>query len=155
MLSGYHQQVLLAILMYGNLASTNYLVLNVILGSALHKYLFIHVYGRWWFAGKVNTSPVTCQDSQSFYFLCMLCVCVQEQAVLKKMHRSATVVSHTTTELLCLDSQDLAEMYICGRATPIKDKEILHFLCNLYFLKDFPLDLLHIQPQALIFHYFQ
>ena len=58
-----------------NLASTNYLVLNALLGSSLHKYLFIHVYGRQWFAGKVNTSPVTCQDSQSchrfMYVLCM------------------------------------------------------------------------------------
>ncbi|XP_067938792.1 cyclic nucleotide-binding domain-containing protein 2-like isoform X2 [Watersipora subatra] len=78
-----------------------------------------------------------------------------EQALLQRGHRSATVVSHVTTELLCLDAQELSTKYISHMEMPIKDKTIHNFLRDSYFLKDFPLDFISRQPHVLVFHYFQ
>ena len=81
--------------------------------------------------------------------------CFQEQAVFKQTYRSATVLSHTATELLCIDASDLASIYMCGRDKPIIDKEVMDFLGTVDFLRDFPRELLMHNPQAIMFHYFQ
>ncbi|KAF6032151.1 hypothetical protein EB796_009546 [Bugula neritina] len=78
-----------------------------------------------------------------------------EQAVFKKAYRSATVISRSTTELLCLDASDLASIYICGWDAPIRDPHIIHFLSTLYFLNNFPMELLQTNSQAIMFHHFR
>ncbi|XP_070559081.1 cyclic nucleotide-binding domain-containing protein 2-like isoform X2 [Ptychodera flava] len=78
-----------------------------------------------------------------------------EKAILTCSTREATVVAMERIELLCIDIDDYTEIFMSGGLETLSQDENMEFLRSLYFLKDWPLDLLAENPKKCALSFFR
>ncbi|XP_071960143.1 uncharacterized protein [Antedon mediterranea] len=76
-------------------------------------------------------------------------------AILQNAKRTFTATASEKVELFCISKKDFISIFMAGGEKKLQDPELLKFIRNLEFLKNWPIELLEDHPEKCMFNYFK
>ncbi|XP_028406606.1 uncharacterized protein LOC114529077 isoform X2 [Dendronephthya gigantea] len=79
-----------------------------------------------------------------------------ELAILHDTVRQSTIITREFSELLVISKEDFIEIFMASRGVKtITDPDHVEFIRNINFLKEWPIELLSVNPKRCLFHFFR
>ncbi|XP_070579571.1 cyclic nucleotide-binding domain-containing protein 2-like isoform X2 [Ptychodera flava] len=104
-----------------------------------------------------GTVMVTVNDGEHSRVVCFLKRgdSFGELAILHKEKRASTVISRDSVELLAISTSDFEDIFMGqGGVKNVNDPDHQEFLESLYFLNNWPIEVLHKYPKECVFNFF-
>ncbi|XP_077979880.1 uncharacterized protein LOC144435182 [Glandiceps talaboti] len=105
-----------------------------------------------------GTVMVTVNDGENSRVVCFLKrgESFGELGILNNTKRASTVISRDCVELLSISTSDFEDIFMCqGGVKNVNDPDHHEFLDSLFFLKDWPIELLEKHPKECVFNFFK